>query len=369
MNSKRLYKTAAILMAGMTLAGCASNTQAQTYNYDVNADTLSMKIGSSYKVKATGSDASKVKWTSSDQDVASIDSDGKITAIAEGQTIITAKVKKEAVDVTLTVLGTKNKQKKDIVVVKDGKSSSYDSLKAVKVDISDYKMKLSKTSYEYDGKAKKPTVTITAKDGTKLKLNKDYKVTYQANKNVGSAKAIAKGIKKYTGELEYTFKIVAAKKVETTSPTTSSSTSDTSTNTSSSTSSTTSSSTSSSNSSYTPRRTTSSSSSSATRRSTTSSSSSNKKASSSTRSNTSASTKKSSSTSSSSTKATTPKKNTNNAASSSSSGSTSTSNANSNSETNASNEGSSSESAVTSSASSDTAASASGANVTESTAE
>ena len=349
MNKKRFYKTAAVILTGTMLAGCASNTQAQTYNYDVNADSISMKIGTSYKVKATGSDAAKVKWTSSDQDVATISKEGKVTAVAEGQTIITAKVKKESVDVTLTVLGTKNKQKKDIVVTKDGKTTSMNSEKAVKKDISNYKIKLSKNTYEYDGKVKKPTVTVIAKDGTKLKQNVDYKVSYQANKNVGSAKAIAKGIKKYTGELEYTFKIVAAKVVKETPDTTQDdtdisvstpATSSTSTSSSAASSNTSSASTSSSTSSTYRRRPSTSSS------STSSSTTTRKKVAQTTpkkqttSSSSTATHKSTTSTSSSSTKkvATTPKKNTNNASSSSN---TSNSNANTKSETSASNEGSS----------------------------
>lgn len=349
MNKKRFYKTAAVILTGTMLAGCASNTQAQTYNYDVNADSISMKIGTSYKVKATGSDAAKVKWTSSDQDVATISKEGKVTAVAEGQTIITAKVKKESVDVTLTVLGTKNKQKKDIVVTKDGKTTSMNSEKAVKKDISNYKIKLSKNTYEYDGKVKKPTVTVIAKDGTKLKQNVDYKVSYQANKNVGSAKAIAKGIKKYTGELEYTFKIVAAKVVKETPDTTQDDTdisvSTPATSSSAASSNTSSASTSSSTSSTYRRRPSTSSS------STSSSTTTRKKVAQTTpkkqttSSSSTATHKSTTSTSSSSTKkvATTPKKNTNNASSSSntSSSNTSNSNANTKSETSASNEGSS----------------------------
>lgn len=354
MNKKRFYKTAAVILTGTMLAGCASNTQAQTYNYDVNADSISMKIGTSYKVKATGSDAAKVKWTSSDQDVATISKEGKVTAVAEGQTIITAKVKKESVDVTLTVLGTKNKQKKDIVVTKDGKTTSMNSEKAVKKDISNYKIKLSKNTYEYNGKVKKPTVTVIAKDGTKLKQNVDYKVSYQANKNVGSAKAIAKGIKKYTGELEYTFKIVVAKVVKETPDTTQDdtdisvstpATSSTSASSSSASSNTSSASTSSSTSSTYRRRPSTSSS------STSSSTTTRKKVAQTTpkkqttSSSSTATHKSTTSTSSSSTKkvATTPKKNTNNASSSSntSNSNTSNSNANTKSETSASNEGSS----------------------------
>ncbi len=68
------------------------------------------------------------------------------------------------------------------------------------------KIKLSKSKYTYDGKAKKPTVTITG-----LKRGVDFKVSYSNNKNVGTATVKVIGIGKYTGTLKKTFKIVPKK--------------------------------------------------------------------------------------------------------------------------------------------------------------
>lgn len=61
----------------------------------------------------------------------------------------------------------------------------------VKKDILDNKVTitLSQTSYVYDGRAKKPAITV--KDGDKvLTEGTDYTVVYQNNKNVGTAKVI-----------------------------------------------------------------------------------------------------------------------------------------------------------------------------------
>ncbi len=63
----------------------------------------------------------------------------------------------------------------------------------------------------YTGKALKPKVTV--KWGSEvLKANKDYKVTYQDNKEQGTAKAVITAVtgngKKYTGSIERTFSIM-----------------------------------------------------------------------------------------------------------------------------------------------------------------
>lgn len=68
------------------------------------------------------------------------------------------------------------------------------------------KIKLSKSKYTYDGKVKKPTVTIVG-----LKEGVDFNVVYSNNKNIGTATAKVTGIGKYTGTLKKTFKIVPKK--------------------------------------------------------------------------------------------------------------------------------------------------------------
>lgn len=70
---------------------------------------------------------------------------------------------------------------------------------------------LSSTSYNYDGNAKTPavTVTFTAEDGNKVNLVKDtdYKVSYSNNINAGTAKVTIEGINGYTGSISKTFTI------------------------------------------------------------------------------------------------------------------------------------------------------------------
>ena len=75
------------------------------------------------------------------------------------------------------------------------------------VDISkDAKVTLGKTSYTYDGKKKKPSVTVRA-GSVKLKANQDYTITYKNNTKVGTATAVVTGKGDYTGTVKKEFTI------------------------------------------------------------------------------------------------------------------------------------------------------------------
>ena len=69
------------------------------------------------------------------------------------------------------------------------------------------KVTLSKTAYIYDGKSKKPSVTVKDSNGTLLKKGKDYSISYaKGRKNVGkyTVKITLKG-NKYSGTKTCTF--------------------------------------------------------------------------------------------------------------------------------------------------------------------
>lgn len=72
-------------------------------------------------------------------------------------------------------------------------------------------VKLSKTSYIYDGHSKKPSVTVRC-GGRTLKKNRDFTVTYKNNKKPGTASVIVRGKGKYKGTVTRSFKIKKAKK-------------------------------------------------------------------------------------------------------------------------------------------------------------
>ena len=79
--------------------------------------------------------------------------------------------------------------------------------KPEKTDISKCTVTLSATSFKYDGKEKKPSVTV--KNGTKvLTAGTDYTVSYSDNIKAGTAKVVITGKGNYTGSVTKTFKIV-----------------------------------------------------------------------------------------------------------------------------------------------------------------
>ena len=80
------------------------------------------------------------------------------------------------------------------------------SLDKVKIDISKLKASLSETKFVYDGKEKKPIVSIK-----NLVENKDYTVKYINNINPGKASAVVTGKGMFTGEIKLDFTIEEAK--------------------------------------------------------------------------------------------------------------------------------------------------------------
>lgn len=67
-------------------------------------------------------------------------------------------------------------------------------------------IKLSKNEYIYSGKARKPSVKVTDKNGNTIKSG-NYTVTYRKNKNVGKATVTVRFKNDYSGALKATFTI------------------------------------------------------------------------------------------------------------------------------------------------------------------
>lgn len=87
----------------------------------------------------------------------------------------------------------------------DGSSCLTSELE-VQPEIGDCTITLSKTSYVYNGKAKKPTVTVKD-NGVKLIKGTDYTVTYSNNIKAGTGLVKITGKGKYTGTATRSFKI------------------------------------------------------------------------------------------------------------------------------------------------------------------
>lgn len=78
-------------------------------------------------------------------------------------------------------------------------------------DISKASVTLSQTDCTYNGKEWKPSVTSVKLGNVTLVPDKDYTIAYAQNTDIGTAKALIKGIGNYTGTAEITFSITAAK--------------------------------------------------------------------------------------------------------------------------------------------------------------
>ena len=75
-----------------------------------------------------------------------------------------------------------------------------------RISISKASVTLSTSTYAYDGKAKKPGVTVKL-NGKTLKNGKDYTVSYLNNTKVGTAKVTITGKGNYTGSVSKTYSI------------------------------------------------------------------------------------------------------------------------------------------------------------------
>ncbi|MBQ3060930.1 MAG: hypothetical protein IJD02_00645 [Lachnospiraceae bacterium] len=80
------------------------------------------------------------------------------------------------------------------------------NISPVRTPMSSTVIKLSSTSYTYDGKAKKPSVTITYA-GKTLKKDIDYTVSYSNNTSTGIGKVTITGKGNYKGTVTKTFQI------------------------------------------------------------------------------------------------------------------------------------------------------------------
>ena len=113
----------------------------KNYDYVLSASQLDMKLGSIFSVYATGNEAPKVQWFSSDQNVAIINSFGQVIAKNPGQTIITAKYKKECKDMIVNV----NKNaKQDVLIYKDSTTVAAATEVLNKININTFILTLSK---------------------------------------------------------------------------------------------------------------------------------------------------------------------------------------------------------------------------------
>ena len=132
-------------------------------------------------------------------------------AVIKAQTTITATGHKSSGWITdkAASIGVKGSKHKECTVCKKVLETA--EIPALsRISISKASVTLSTSTYAYDGKAKKPGVTVKL-NGKTLKNGTDYSVTYSNNTKVGTAKVTIKGKGNYSGTVTKTFKINPAK--------------------------------------------------------------------------------------------------------------------------------------------------------------
>ena len=156
----------------------------------LNKNKVDLEIGESFGLIATiepeNASNKEVTWTSSDETIAIVDENGKITAIGEGTAII-------------TVASVQNTGMTTICVVNVTLESMFNVSTA----------EVSKVENQtYTGGAITPNVTIRCGDTTLVK-DTDYTVSYSNNVNTGTATVTITGKGNYSGTKEVTFTIVS----------------------------------------------------------------------------------------------------------------------------------------------------------------
>lgn len=155
-----------------------------TQNISVLNSTYTKTYGdTAFNLQAKSSFGGKLTYTSADQSVVSVSSNGTVTIKGTGSTTIT---------------------------INGAETSNYKAaVKTIPIVVNQKKLsgsiKLFSGSYVYNGKAKQPKVTLG-----NLVQNRDFKVVYSNNVNIGTAKITVTGIGCYKGTLTRTFKIVPA---------------------------------------------------------------------------------------------------------------------------------------------------------------
>ncbi len=121
-----------------------------------------------------------VIWSSSDESVATVDTNGMVTAHGGGTAVISATTLSGVISAECAVIVSQSVENADITKIKD--------------------------AYTYTGKKLTPAPVVKLA-GQTLKKNVDYTTAYKNNKNVGTATLTVKGKGDYAGTKKITFKI------------------------------------------------------------------------------------------------------------------------------------------------------------------
>ncbi len=187
---------------GTTSSGNGNEDEAAVTGIELlSEEKLNLTVGdtSLVKCKVIPSNAANpaISWTSGDEKIATVNEEGLITCVGAGTTLITAK----------TADGGFTKEVEVIVREKPSADKEDPSDPSVSKPAPPKTATLSSTSYTYNGKVRRPSVTVKDSNGKTIGAG-NYTVTYPAGrKNVGryTVKITFKG--SYTGSMKKSFEI------------------------------------------------------------------------------------------------------------------------------------------------------------------
>lgn len=172
--------------AGATATKTFTINQAEQSEMEASVSNNGIKIGSTAEITVQYSYGT-LTYSSSDAKIATVDSQGVITGVSAGKATITVRAAGD----------TNYKAATDTVEVEVAEP---DSIVSAEVE-------LSETAFPYDGEEKEPEVLSVVMDGVELKEGTDYTVSYEDNKESGTAYVVITGKNGYKGEKRVEFTI------------------------------------------------------------------------------------------------------------------------------------------------------------------
>lgn len=156
---------------------CYTSTVTSKTTITLDKETATVEATKTLKLTATTNSDKTVQWSSSKEEVATVDQNGNITAKAEGITVITATVEGKSATCTVTV--TKSTENKENENKPDGDTSDFsnakftyhsETLRNLKIEINQYKTKKDYTYYLYISKNKQETIDSIPTKGDQLSI-------------------------------------------------------------------------------------------------------------------------------------------------------------------------------------------------------
>lgn len=111
-----------VLVLSVLCSGLSFNTAVASSEIKISDTKITIKEGKGCKLKVTGTDK-KVKWSSNNTSVATVNQKGKVVAKKKGKAVITAKVAKKKLKCKVTVKAISH----TVYITETGKRYHYDN--------------------------------------------------------------------------------------------------------------------------------------------------------------------------------------------------------------------------------------------------